>query len=168
MIKRQVFYSFHYKPDNWRAAQVRNIGVVEGNAPASDNDWETIKGRGGDAIRRWINAQMRGRSCTIVLVGSNTAGRKWIEYEIKKSWQDGKGVAGIYIHELLDQEGKVSVKGKNPFNNIVISTTQRDMILSERVKCYYPRGDDSKEKYAWISNNLSAIVEKAIKIRNNT
>lgn len=25
MIKRQVFYSFHFKNDSWRAGQVRNI-----------------------------------------------------------------------------------------------------------------------------------------------
>lgn len=47
-MKRRVFYSFHYDPDNWRAAQVRNIGSIEGNSPASDNDWETVT-RGGDA-----------------------------------------------------------------------------------------------------------------------
>ncbi len=41
--KRQVFYSFHYKPDCWRTAQVRNIGVVEGNKPDSDNEWEKIQ-----------------------------------------------------------------------------------------------------------------------------
>ena len=29
-IKRRVFYSFHYKPDNWRVATVRNIGSIEG------------------------------------------------------------------------------------------------------------------------------------------
>ena len=29
-MKRQVFYSFYYKPDNVRASQVRNMGVVEG------------------------------------------------------------------------------------------------------------------------------------------
>lgn len=38
-MARRVFFSFHYKPDNWRAAQVRNAGVVEGNTPVSDNDW---------------------------------------------------------------------------------------------------------------------------------
>ena len=40
MTKRQVFYSFHFKNDSWRAGQVRNIGVVEGNMPVSSNDWE--------------------------------------------------------------------------------------------------------------------------------
>ena len=31
MVKRRTFFSFRYKPDNWRASQVRNMGVVEGN-----------------------------------------------------------------------------------------------------------------------------------------
>ena len=35
-------------PDNWRASQVRNMGVVEGSPAATDNDWEAVK-RGGDA-----------------------------------------------------------------------------------------------------------------------
>jgi hypothetical protein len=83
-MARKVFYSFHYKPDNSRAAQVRNIGVLEGNNPVSDNQWETIT-RGGDAaIERWIANQMQGRSCTIVLIGQNTANRKWINHEIIK------------------------------------------------------------------------------------
>ena len=49
-MAQRVFYSFHYKPDASRASQVRNIGAVEGNQPASDNDWETVTG-GGDARR---------------------------------------------------------------------------------------------------------------------
>ena len=46
MIRRRVFYSFHYAADSWRAAMVRNIGVVEGNRPATDNNWEEVT-RGG-------------------------------------------------------------------------------------------------------------------------
>lgn len=42
-MARNVFYSFHYVPDGWRVAQVRNMGVLEGNRPASDNDWERVK-----------------------------------------------------------------------------------------------------------------------------
>jgi hypothetical protein len=96
--KRQVFYSFHYKPDCWRASQVRNIGAIEGNKPAPDNDWETITRSGDDAIKKWIKDQMKYRTCTVVLVGENTANRKWINYEIVESWNAGMGVVGIYIH----------------------------------------------------------------------
>ena len=96
-MARRCFFCFHYLPDNWRASTVRSIGAIEGNRPATDNDWETVK-RGGDAaIKRWINGQMAGKSCTIVLVGANTAGRKWINYEIGRSWDEGMGVVGINI-----------------------------------------------------------------------
>ncbi len=66
---RKCFYSFHYVPDNWRASQVRNMGVIEGNQPVSDNDWEAVKKAGDDAIRKWISDQLHGRSCTVVLIG---------------------------------------------------------------------------------------------------
>lgn len=89
-MARKCFYSFHYKPDNWRAATVRSIGAIEGNEPAKDNDWESIaSGPNQDQkIQAWIAEQMKGRSCTVVLVGSNTANRKWINYEIVKSWDN--------------------------------------------------------------------------------
>ena len=161
----RAFYSFHYKPDNWRAATVRNIGAIEGNKPASDNDWETVK-RGGDAaIKKWIANQMKGRSCTVVLVGTNTAGRKWINHEIIKSWNDGMGVVGIYIHGLQNSDKKVSTKGKNPFASIGYGKTEKK--LSSIVKCYDPAGSNSQERYDWIKEHLANAVAEANKIRRD-
>ncbi len=163
-LKRRAFYSFHYKPDNWRASQVRNIGVIEGNRPATDNDWEAVK-RGGDvAIARWINGQMRGRSCTIVLVGTNTANRKWINYEISESWSQRMGIVGIHIHGLKDRYGHTSTMGANPFSYVRVPRIQRPM--STVVRCYNPSGRNSTDKYNWIASNLSAMVEESIAIRN--
>lgn len=71
--REKFFYSFHYQPDNWRASQVRNIGVIEGNQPASDHDWETVEHGGDVSIQRWIDNQLSGRTCTIVLIGAQTA-----------------------------------------------------------------------------------------------
>lgn len=164
-MARKVFYSFHYKPDNWRASQVRNIGVVEGNKPASDNDWETVTKGGEAAIQKWIDDQLNGRSCTIVLIGENTAGRKWIKYEIEKSWDDGKGVVGIYIHNLKDSAGNKSNKGKNPFDDFTMKRDNKK--LSEIVKTYNPPYSDSTQVYDHIKTNLTDWIEEAIKIRNN-
>ena len=162
-MARKCFYSFHYKPDCQRAAQVRSIGSIEGNRSASDNDWEAIT-RGGDVtIKRWINKQLKGKSCTIVLVGSNTANRKWIKYEIVESWNKGMGVVGIHIHGLKNLLGLTSPKGQNPFDYITYNSNGR---LSGIVKCYDPLGFTSKEKYAWISQHLVSIVEEAINIRS--
>jgi hypothetical protein len=164
-MARRVFYSFHYKEDNSRASLVRNIGVVEGNAPAKDNDWETITKGGDEAIKRWINAQIDGRSCSIVLIGANTAGRKWINYEIGKSWNEGKGLLGIYIHNLKDLSGSQARKGTNPFATF---TMDRDKAaLSTIVKAYDPPFSDSKAVYNHISQNLATWIEDAVRIRNN-
>ena len=163
MTKRQVFYSFHFEPDSWRASQVRNIGVVEGNRPSTDNAWETVIRQGENAIKAWINNQMSYRSCTVVLVGNETAGRNWINYQIIKSWNDGKGVVGVYIHGLKDSDGWTSWKGQNPFDFVVHGNS--GMKLSTIVKCYDPPGLNSNEVYSWISENLSGAVEEAISIR---
>lgn len=163
-MARKVFYSFHYKPDNWRAATVRSIGAIEGNKPASDNDWETVAGGGDDAIKRWIAGQMQGRTCAVILVGTNTANRKWINHEIINAWDDGLGVVGIHIHGLKDSAQATSSKGSNPFDYITHGGSQKK--LSTIVKCYDPGGSTSQERYDWIVTHLSNAVEEAIRIRN--
>jgi len=85
------------------------MGVVEKNPLASDNDWEEITEGGDAAIEEWIDEQMAGRTCAIVLIGRGTAGRKWINYEIEKAWNDGKGLLGVYIHGLKNVEGKTGI-----------------------------------------------------------
>ncbi len=164
-MARRVFYSFHYVPDNWRASTVRSIGAIEGNRPAADNDWETITKGGDDAIKRWIAGQLNGRSCTVVLVGSDTANRKWINYEIVQSWNDGMGVVGIRIHGLKNSKGEVSTMGNNPFEYITHGVPKKP--LSTIVKCYNPTGSDSQQRYDWIKTNLANAVEEAITIRTN-
>jgi hypothetical protein len=164
-MARKVFFSFHYKPDGWRASQVRNIGTIEGNQAISDNDWEEVIKGGDPAIEKWIAAQMSGKSCEVVLIGSDTAGRKWINYEILEAWNAKKGVVGIYVHNLQDANQKQSAKGSNPFT---FATMKRDDAkLSTIVKAYDPPYSVSTDVYKYIADNIEGFVEEAITIRNN-
>jgi hypothetical protein len=165
-VPRRCFFSFHYDPDNWRASTVRNIGAIEGNQPARDNDWESIAHGPNheDRIERWIADQMKGRTCTVVLVGEGTAKRKWINHEIIKSWNDGLGVVGIRIHGLKNRNGEVAAAGENPFDHIIHGPTKKP--LSSIVKCYDPAGTTSQERYGWIAQHLSNAVEEAVRLRN--
>ena len=140
---------------------MRNMGVVEGNRPASDNDWETIKKGGDKAIQKWIDGQLYGKSVAIVLIGTKTAGRKWIKYEIKKAWSEGKGVLGVYIHKLKDVSSQQSEKGKNPFDYFPIDGKK----LSKIVKAYDPPYKSSTYVYDHIKENLPDWIEEAIKTR---
>ena len=162
-MARNAFYSFHYKPDCDRASQVRNMGIVDGNKPVSDNDWETVTNGGEAAIKRWIDDQLKGRSCAIVLIGENTAGRKWITYEISTAWNAEKGVLGIYIHKLKNLDGQQARQGANPFDYVTFTGTGKK--LSTVALTYNPPYSDSKEVYAYIKQNLAAWIEEAIRIR---
>ena len=164
-MARRAFFSFHYKPDNWRVSTIRNIGAVEGNKPASDNDWETVVSGEDKAIQDWIDDQMKGRGCAVVLIGKETAGRKWIKYEITKAWNDKKGLLGIHIHNIKNKDGDKTTKGANPFTGHTLCEGKKK--LSAVVKCYNPPFTDSKEVYAYISDNFEDWIDEAIKIRND-
>lgn len=81
--KRQVFYSFHFDNDVMRVQQIRNMGIVEGDTPASPNEWEQLKKKDGGQ-KKWIDDNMAYRSTVIVLIGKETYSRPWIKYKSKK------------------------------------------------------------------------------------
>ncbi len=157
--KRRVFYSFHYDNDVFRVQQIRNMGAIEGDEPVSKNDWEKVKKGGDKTIEKWIDDNMFGKSCVVVLVGEDTHKRPWIKYEIKKAWKDGKGLVGIYIHNLKDPKTGKCSKGTNPFEQFTFEDKTK---LSSVVSCYNP---DPTDTYNDINNNLSKWIEKAIKDR---
>ena len=158
---RKVFTSFHYKPDNWRASQIRTMGKLEGNSVALTNKWEEVTKGGDKEIEKWINDNMTGKSCVIVFVGEETAGRKWIKHEIKKAWEEERGIFGIYVHNLKDSNGKQSKKGSNPFEDFTIG----DKSMASIVKCYDPPYKTSTNVYDYIFENIEYWIEDAIKIR---
>lgn len=156
MPKRQVFYSFHFDNDVMRVQQIRNIGAIDDNKPVSANDWEEVKKKGKASIEKWIDDNMSYRSCVVVLVGEETAERPWVKYEIEKAWKDGKGLLGIYIHNIKCPRNGKSNKGSNPFDQFTFKDGSK---LSSKVSCYNP---DSTDAYNDIKNNIEAWIEAAI------
>lgn len=157
--KRQVFYSFHFDNDVFRVQQIRNIGVIEGNNPVSANEWEEVKRKGDSAIERWIDDNMKYRSCVIVLVGEQTANRRWVKHEILKAWNEKKGLLGIFIHNINCMRNGKGNKGANPFDLISMSDGSK---MSKHVKCYDPNYTDA---YNDIATNIDSWIEQAINSR---
>ena len=163
-MPRRVFFSFHYQKDFWRVNQIRNIGALQRNYPVQKNAWEKVKRSGHDAIKRWIREQMKGRSCVVVLIGEETASRKYVRYEIVHGWNEGMGVLGIYIHNLKDQDGNTSPKGKNPFDRFAVTVDGEKVPLSRIVPAHDP---PSYGAYSYIKDNLADWIEDAIYRRNH-
>mgnify|MGYP002753716783 CR=1 FL=1 len=158
MVKRQVFFSFHYDNDNWRAAQIRNMGKVDDTSTVSDNDWEEVKEKVDIKIKEWIDEQLSKRSCLVVLIGEKTANRKWINYEIKKACELNKGIIGIYIHKLKNVKGEQGSKGDNPFDFFNINGVS----MSKYVKCFESNYSLSENVYRDIKDHLEDLIEYGI------
>lgn len=165
MAKRQVFFSFEYNKDAWRASQVRNMGKVDSNSTFSDNDWEEVKEKSDAKIKEWIDSQMTKRSCLVVLIGATTSGRKWIDYEIEKAYELKKGIVGIHIHNLKDSDGKQTTKGSNPFYHIYVGKDNER--LSKYVTCFDSDYKLSQYVYDDIKENIEQLIEDAIDNKDN-
>lgn len=159
-MKRRVFFSFEYKKDAWRASQVRNMGKVDGSSTFSDNDWEEVRKKSDAAIKRWIDEQMAMRSCIVVLIGNTTSTRPWVKYEIEKAYELKKGIVGIYIDRLKDQNGDQCLAGANPFYQMYTKNGSR---LSNYVTAFKTRYVSSNYAYDDIKENVEQLIEEAIK-----
>lgn len=149
---RNVFFSFHYERDRWRAGQVRNSDVTQDLDVAGFVDsaeWENIKRQGESAIENWIDQQLDGTSITAVLIGAETYGRDWIDYEIEQSANRGNGIVGVLIHNLKDKQGRTDKKGKNPLSRWYYEDTGE--LFTDIWNTYDWKHDDGYENFgSWV------------------
>jgi hypothetical protein len=116
-MARKVFFSFKYK-DVTRAMVVRNSAITKGKEAGGfidKADFEKIKKQGDQAIKNWIDAQLKNTTVTAVLVGAETCASRWVKYEIEQSIKRGNGLIGIDISKIKGFDGQTSERcGKIP------------------------------------------------------
>ncbi len=116
-MARNVFFSFHYQRDIFRVNQIRNLPEIIDQAAAGFKDsslWEEAKKKGDADVKRLIDNGLHGTSVTVVCIGSQTAGRKFINYEIQKSIDRGNGIVGVQIHHLTPPNAPADPVGRTP------------------------------------------------------
>ena len=159
-MARRVFFSFHYENDILRVGQIRNSGIVlaPGDSAAGFTDaasWESVRREGDTGIKKWIDDELNGTSVTVVLIGSQTANRPWVNYEIIESTKRGNGLLGVYIHNVRDLNGRVDTRGQNPFDYISWDNGKGAKLSTTYLT------------YDWVSDdgraNLKAWIEAAAK-----
>lgn len=170
-MARRVFFSFHWDQDVHRAMVVRNSWVTKGTGTAAGffdhADIETLKRSSDAQVKRWIDGQLEGAAVTCVVIGAETASRKYVRYEIEQSAKQGKGLIGVYVHNVRSlNQPKLGLfdwptQGANPFEKVVdprpnglLSAFINDPKLSWRVPTYDWVNDDGY-------NSLASWVEKA-------
>lgn len=160
MISRRVFFSFEYNKDYWRAVQVSNLGKVKNSSVFPARAWEEARIKTNAAIQEWIDAQVAVCDCVVVLIGSTTATRKWILYEIEKAYELNKGLVGIYVNKITDRVGYQTGKGKKPFEYVCAHNGEK---LSNYVVCYDSPRLSSQSVCDDIAEHFEELVEDAMR-----
>lgn len=149
-MAKSVFYSFHYEQDVHRVQLIRNINALAGQPLLNPQEWEQVRQRGDQAIKKWIHDEMAYKKAAIVLIGKYTATRPWVIYEIEKAWADRKPLLGIRIHGLSSL-GSIDSAGPDPFARAdgvgsvpIFDPTSRD----------WSGNIDSKATYKKLCDNL--------------
>jgi len=151
---RRVFFSFHFQRDHWRVNQVRMSWVTQDREAAGyedASDWEEIKRQSEEEVKAWIDDQLHGTSVTAVLIGNETAGREYVEYEIEESVRRGNGIVGIRVHRLKDKSGNDDFSGTNPLDNFAVESENGEMQLSDIFETYDWKSDNGRENFGqWV------------------
>lgn len=160
MARKRVFFSYYYDKDGRRVDEIRSMGLTKDVKPASKEDWDEICRQGDSSIKKWIDDNMRDAECVVVFIGEDTINRKWIVYEIEKAWNEGKGLLGIYVHNLPDPLNGKCLKGKNPFEKFSMNRDGKK--LRSVIKCYDPEPEDA---YNCIFEHIEDWIADADSIR---
>lgn len=116
-MARRVFFSFHYQRDVFRVNQIRSMPNIIPEAAAGFRDaslWEQCKRKDDAVIKGMIDNALSGTSVTIVCIGAATAGRKFINYEIRQSMARKNGLMGLRINNLIGNNGRSDEQGEVP------------------------------------------------------
>ena len=122
-MPKKIFFSFHYADvKSFRANVVRNSWKVRGNSEKSFTDgslWERVKRQGDHAIQNLIDhTGLKNTSVTSVLIGPETHSRRWVRYEILKSFTRGNGIFGIHLNRIRGNDGRIHAKGIDPLSRL--------------------------------------------------
>lgn len=127
-MARNVYFSFHYQDViDFRANVVRNSGKFrkKGELFRDSSIWEEAKEKEIKKIKGLIETELKGSSVNCVLIGSDTFSRRFVRYEIMKSFQAKKGQVGVGINWIKDKNGDTKFwAGENPFDYLAVKISK--------------------------------------------
>ena len=137
-MARRTFFSFHYKPDVTRAWVVRNSwvtkvaqGTREDAGFFDSSVFEASQRESDDSLKRFSRESLSGTTVTCVLVGAETCLRRWVRYEIFRSFMRGNGLLAIRIHTIGSLHSPAASNGGNPFDCVAFTVDNETVRFRE-------------------------------------
>lgn len=127
-MARRTFFSFHCQADVIRAWVVRNSWVTKitqgerEDAGFFDSSvFEAAQCASDDALKRFLREGLKNTTVTCVLVGAETTLRRWVRYEIFRSFMRGNGLFAVHVHTIAGFNKLPAAKGSNSFDNVAFT-----------------------------------------------
>ncbi|HFP9296957.1 TPA: TIR domain-containing protein [Klebsiella pneumoniae] len=114
IIKRKVFLSYHHDADQYYYDEFSRKFHDEYEAVTDNSLDRRVDSDDIDYVMRRIREYyIAGTSCSIVLVGNESWGRKYIDWEIKSTLDKQHGLIGVQLPTLLSNSyGQVTVPAR--------------------------------------------------------
>lgn len=140
--KRKAFFSFHYA-DIMRVNNVRKSWeFIEHDSSASlgfydKSLWESSKRTSEGSLKNLIREGVQGASVVCVLVGAETALRRWVRYEIARAIIDGRGILAVHLNGIPHHQDRIPhPRGANPLMSMGIGKEQPNPLLPPKYYLY--------------------------------
>jgi hypothetical protein len=120
-VKHKVFVSYHHKSDQDYYDKFSST-FHDTHESIHDNSLErAIDSDDAEYVMRRIRENhISGSSCSIILIGAETWGRKYVDWEIKATLDKEHGLIGVYL----------PTAARNEKNNIIVPGRLYDNIAS--------------------------------------
>lgn len=155
----RIYFCFHYDDiETIRANVFRNRDITKewGETGLFDASiWEDAKLQGVGAVRNLIDHSLENTSVTCVLIGTETWNRRWVRYEILKSYDRGNKLLGIHLDGVKDKSQQVLAQTENPFDYLgfMISKDGETLTYYERNGAEWKPFADLQPKTANFESN---------------
>jgi hypothetical protein len=109
-VKRKIFASYHHRGDQaYYDEFARTFGGIYEIVEDHSLDRE-VDSDNAEYVMRVIREQyIAGSSCTIVLCGAQTHGRKHVDWELKATLDAGHGLIALQLPTLVASNGTVLI-----------------------------------------------------------
>ncbi len=128
-MAKRVFFSFYYQDVvDFRANVVRQHWLTKPDREAAGffdaSIWGNAKLSGDLGIKRVINSALDGTTVTCVLVGSETYSRRWVRYEIMKSFRIGNSLLAVHINSIKGRDQLTKQPGPSPLRYLGVTFSE--------------------------------------------
>lgn len=103
--RRHIFISHHHRDDQHvskltdllskRGMDIRNSSIRAKPSNQRRLDEGRVK---EETLRRLLRMKISWSGTTVVLIGKQTHGRPWVNWEIKEAHDQGKRIVGVFTH----------------------------------------------------------------------